>query len=394
MKRNPFHSILTLMIGASTIAGSFAIASSAQAYSVSESAVDPSLLPIGTEINGIRYWSLSEMQEASRLIGNKRSEVCNNDKRCEEDLSYQQMEEIGGIYRALEPFDHIRLVLSSINPSLGTIKLFYQDEDKMLSSMLGETVRSDISSILLVWVDESLIGNPYTDVRWLAYDYRYPFHLGTEEETAPATHIVLDESSAELGAGWFTPNVEREYDISGSEIALNSKGLIYFTYLSDESGRSIGPMNYSSCITSESYAEGMECRIMYSENSSYTFIPFAAESNVPKGADPIALSSVEDESTSDPTISKIATESPSSRPSDQMTNQTSPSSSSKLPVSAVTTPNTGVETHEKGTIAELPWWLGVIFAVGLTTLIWFLAPNHKKSSKKSPKTIDKVSQVW
>ena len=48
----------------------------ANAMDISASAVDPNLLPVGTEINGKRYWSVAEMQTASDLINAKREEFC------------------------------------------------------------------------------------------------------------------------------------------------------------------------------------------------------------------------------------------------------------------------------------------------------------------------------
>ena len=279
MKSQTFLKISTLIIGVSALAGNIGIAPSANAMDISTSAVDPNLLPIGTEINGKRYWSVAEMQTASDLINAKREEFCQGDRMCREELPWQQMDEFGGIYRALDPYENIHFMLTSVNPSANTVKFLYHDEDKMLSRMLGETVRHDIASIYAVWVDESLGSITTTSSNWLAYGQRAPYHLGTVEEVEAATHLVFDESETELGAGWFTPNTEREYHVEDSNLTDNTNGQIHFSLNATEGGgHSHGTLDYSSCIKSPEYITGMECKTMFSEDGSRVYLPFVVAS--------------------------------------------------------------------------------------------------------------------
>ena len=293
MKSQTFLKISTLIIGASALLGNFGIAIPANAMDISTSAVDPNLLPVGTDINGKRYWSVAEMQTASDLINAKREEFCQGDRMCREELPWQQMDEFGGIYRALDPYENIHFMLTSVNPSANTVKFLYHDEDKMLSRMLGETVRHDIASIYVVWVDESLGSITTTSSNWLAYGQRAPYHLGTVEEVEAATHLVFDESESELGAGWFTPNTEREYRIENSHLIENTNGQIHFSLNATEGGgHSHGTLDYSSCIKSPEYITGMECKTMFSEDGSRVYLPFVATSiptnNPAKPSEPIS----------------------------------------------------------------------------------------------------------
>ena len=279
MKSQTFLKISTIITGASALLGNFGIAIPTSAMDISASAVDPNLLPIGTEINGKRYWSVAEMQTASGLINAKREEFCQGDRMCTEELPWQQMDEFGGIYRALDPYENIHFMLTSVNPSVNTVKFLYHDEDKMLGRMLGETVRHDIASIYAVWVDESLGSITTTSNNWLAYGQRAPYHLGTVEEVEAATHLVFDESETELGAGWFTPNTEREYHVEGSNLIENTNGQIHFSFNATEGGgHSHGTLDYSSCIKSSEYVTGMECKTMFSEDGSRVYLPFVTTS--------------------------------------------------------------------------------------------------------------------
>lgn len=55
------------------------------------------------------------------------------------------------------------------------------------------------------------------------------------------------------------------------------------------------------------------------------------------------------------------------------------STKTKLPFR---TPNTGAPNRGESSV-EFPWWLGVIFIAGLSTLVWLFIPNRKKTDKKS-----------
>ena len=282
MKSKSFRTISTIILGASVLVGSVSMMPSTYAKDISASAVDPNLLPVGTEINGKRYWTVAEMQTASDLISAKREEFCQGDKMCEEELPWQQMDEFGGIYRALDPYENIHFMLTSVNPSANTVKFLYHDEDKMMSRMLGETVRHDIASIYAVWVDESLGSITTTSSNWLAYGQRAPYHLGTAEEVEAATHLVFDESEIELGRGWFTPNAEREYHVEGSNLTDNTAAQIHFSMnATDGGGHSHGTLDYSSCINSPDYIDGIECKKLFAEDGSSTYIPLTLESTTP-----------------------------------------------------------------------------------------------------------------
>lgn len=55
-------------------------------------------------------------------------------------------------------------------------------------------------------------------------------------------------------------------------------------------------------------------------------------------------------------------------------------------------PNTGSFTRESYPV-EFPWWLGLLCALGILTLIWLTLPNRSRSRKNSKKTLDKIKKV-
>lgn len=372
MKRSSFQpAISTLIIGASLLGSSLCIVSPTRAYDIEASAVDPGLLPVGTEINGQRYWSVAEMIEASELINAKREEFCQGDPMCEEELPWQQMDELGGLYRALDPYENVRFMLTSVNPSANTVKFLYHDEDKMLSRMLGKPIRHDIASIYTVWVEESLGSITTTSSNWLAYGQRAPYHLGSAEEVETATHLIFDESEDRLGRGWFTPNIEREYLIEGSNLVDNTTAQIHYSLdATGDGGHVHGTLDYSSCFNSPDYTDGMECKMMYAEDGSYAYLPLAPAITMRAESEPITTPT-EPEVTYDPEepISSTA-ETPSAEATD------------------INAPDTGTATREdcsEENSTEFPWWTIVLPFIFMFFIFswWFILPLFKNSNEKN-----------
>ena len=392
MKSKSFRPISTLVLGAGALLGSLCVASPTYAYDIEASAVDPSLLPVGTEINGKRYWSVTEMTEASALINAKRKELCAGDSMCEEELSWQQMDELGGIYRALDPFENIHFMLTYVNPSANTVKFLYHDEGRMLSRMLGKTIRHDIASVYAVWVEESLGSITTTSSNWLAYGQRAPYHLGSAEEVEAATHLVFDESEKELGSGWFTPNVEREYQVTGSDLTANTTAQIHFSLnATGDGGHSHGTLDYSSCINSPNYVEGMECRMMYSEDGAYTNIPFDPALTLTIAEAPTTEQSTvasTDTADSDFSTDSETTTGYGSTTISSAATETVESTDTTTASVAAGTPNTGVATREdcnEDGSSEFPWWtIALPFAAAFFIFSWwFLLPLFKHSNEKN-----------
>ena len=226
--------------------------------------------------NGIDYWTVSEMREFMRETDAEFATLCGDDGRCKQDLLYERAE-TDGKYRALESFEMEKLIVSSINPTKETIKLYYQDEDRMLSFMLGRHETSSIEDFYMLWVEEWL-GNPFKNGSWLTYGERYPYFLGDAATVESASHLMIDEDKNRNGAGWFTPNIEREYSVSGSNLADNSVRMFYYSLLESNGGRTNGVKDYRSCFKDTDYESGMECRYLFGSDGVSRYFPFNPES--------------------------------------------------------------------------------------------------------------------
>lgn len=350
--------------------------------------------------DGISYWSVTEMADFKTALDAEAQAICEDDYECRENLHYKRLD-LGGQYMALEVFEMERFIVSSINPDAEIIKLYYQDEDKMLSRIYGYPVQIGVKDFYLLWVEES-IGNPVEQGGWLMYGQRYPYFLGEKSAVEAATHILVDENQTTSGYGWFTPNEEREYSVAGSELINDTAHMLYFSLLGTDNGRMDGLRDYSSCFEpSLGYQIGMECKAMFGEDGLITYFPSGTpreiatqddDSQTPDDTDTIIASddgsnftpngysnnaSTADDVKTSTTTSAIAT-----------TSETVKEATAK-PGAGITTPDTGENGHEftdsdRGSKPEFPWWLGLILASSLAALIWLFWPGkHKKGVDKA-----------
>lgn len=342
--------------------------------------------------DGISYWSVTEMADFKTALDAEEQAICEDDYECRENLHYKRLD-LGGQYMALEVFEMERFIVSSINPGAEIIKLYYQDEDRMLSRIYGYPVQIGVKDFYLLWVEES-IGNPVEQGGWLMYGQRYPYFLGEKSAVEAATHILVDENQTTSGYGWFTPNEEREYSVAGSELINDTAHMLYFSLLGTDNGRMDGLRDYSSCFEpSQGYQVGMECKAMFGEDGVIAYFPTGTpreivvqDDNNQTPDDTSITTASGSDSNSDPNDATVVndTETSTTTPAIATTSETVKETTTQ-PGAGVTTPNTGESGHEftdsdQGSKPEFPWWLGIIFASGLAVLIWLFWPSKQKKA--------------
>ena len=125
--------------------------------------------------------------------------------------------------------------------------------------------------------------------------------------------------------------------------------------------------DYSSCVNSLNYVEGMECRMIFDETGNWSYYPFYPEE--PK--------------TAENSISDLGGETIiyASTMSEEELGATT---------EVVNAPNTGTTTAPQEKQTGLPWWMSLIFSVGCATTLWLFWPKSRKKSKKS---VDKPKQM-
>lgn len=342
-------------------------------------------------------WTIPQLIAMQKDMAAEMAELCAGDTFCEDELYFSHLE-AGGKYAALDGFSNMLILVTAINPVNSTIRVVFHDEDPVMRWLPEEDRRATLDELYV----SKFSNHPTIDE---AHDTM------RSGDSTDAHHPLFSGTTATNGAGWLTPNIEVELPITNAASLYDEPYLLHFAMEADTSN-AIGAHDYSDCMTSPTYEEGMECRMVFDENGWFYFLPFWP------GADlPATITDIEEGPTStndalEPTLDTITTEDPptentsaeegySTASSEETSFTETPlgtTSNIDTPTTIATTPDTGDFTrlgfHAKKT--DLPWWIAGLIIANLALLIWWLLPIRQKSSKNSKiskKGIDKKGRL-
>ena len=342
-------------------------------------------------------WTIPQLIAMQEDVAAETAELCAGDTFCEDEL-YSSHLEAGGKYAALDSFSNMIILITAINPSNSTIRVIFHDEDPMMRWLPEEERRSTLDELYI----SKFSNRPGIDE---AHDI---MRSGYSSDTH---HPLFAGTAATNGAGWFTPNIEVELPITNAASLLEAPYIIHFAMEADYTNV-IGAHDYSDCLTSPVYKEGMECRVVFDENGWFYFLPFWPGVDLPATITDIkeGPTSTTDtlELTPDTTTTEdLPTENTSAEegygatdPEETSFIETPLGTTSNIdtPTTIATTPDTGDFTrlgfHAKKT--DLPWWIAGLIIANLTLLIWWflpIRPKSPKNSKISKKGIDKKGRL-
>lgn len=331
----------------------------------------------------VAMWPLEEIAALKAEVDAEDELTCGNNVGCREVLRAERLSDDNDhIYLAVEEFSTSNFYVSAINPSAGTITLFLQDED-YISKRRGIDKRYSLTEVYMYWLDDTI--GPLNDTVTIC-NYSEDVKNGTHVD---GLHPLISKNEEKDGENWMPPYTEVQYSVGGSNLADNRNGILYFTA---KAGRSIiGLKDYSTCINSPDYTEGMECRIMFKESGSYTYIPMPPRTITIPDEEPIPNP---DEPTGETLVEPgqgAATETPESKETaeDAGANPELEIASMSHPVSRSLpkAPNTGAypaEACSRG--INMPWWIIVLILAGNALLIWWFTPNRRHSRQNPPKS--------
>ena len=315
----------------------------------------------------LEWWSVNEMLSLKKQVNDETAATCHGDLECEQDLYYEKLDSNDRIYMALDSFMGSSFMISSINPSQNTISLVFQAEDPMLKRMGINRLRK-LTEAYIFWLDDGMIG-PAKDTIDI---YNYSETIKNQITTA-GVHALLAKNIETDGDNWLPADAEVKYSVLSDDLSVNQEGIIYFTV--NASGSIIGLKDYSGCIHSSDFEDGMECRLMFNSQGSYAYIPTMPE--LPE----IALTDSGTARDQGNTNNEVQL----SDVSDDSTNIDDIATNSILPKA----PNTGAENTKAEAKDDFPWWLVALIFVNSLPIIWLFWPDSQKSPKNSKKSIDK-----
>ncbi len=301
------------------------------------------------EKDGKNYWTIEEMEALSANFEQEISATCGDDFMCRDEFNMSLWER-GEDYRAMSSFESMPLHITAVNPSKGTLRVIYYDQEKNMEHM-------------------GMYGNyPLLDLFVVRFDNGYYTTNASHAQMlrsgniAPEVHPVLNETEIKNGPNWLIPNTEQEFAFEDATISDNIQNSLYIYYETALSAYG-NIVDYSSCVASDEYHDGMECRLFFSQGGA-RYLPFAVENE----DTPVII---------EPATEKPTTENPATKESttESSAADSKGESATKLEEIIPTTPNTGVGTCK--TEADSPWWLVVSLIIGNFLAIWWLTPAKK-----------------
>ena len=334
-----------------------------------------------------KFWTIPELIELKEENDRERELACNGNSECEENLYYSLLEQ-GGIYSAIDNFSNMHLLITSINPSASTVRVLFHDKVPM--DYIGNEVEPAVlDEIFIAWFsrEPDMFNNYYAKYG------RYKMEK----------YFLFSDSASNRGRGWFPPNQEVELPIDHADALLRSPHYIFFTMEGEHTSVS-GMHDYSNCVESPFFEEGMECRMIFDDEGGFDFLPFWPGSDYP--VEGTYFIEEEEEGYGGASTENGNTEenihNPES-PADPVdndpeapanTNTTTDQPTSGIALSGQ--PETGEFTRPTSMLKsrkneEFPWCLALIITLSGIFIFWWFYPTQKgKKYQKNPKkSLDK-----
>lgn len=360
--------------------------------------------------NDTTWWTVEELLAFYPEVEAEKEAKCGSDLDCKMEFGFLMMER-GEKYSALNNLLESQFWVTSINPETETIKVLFFDDDMMLKRM-GIEEKLELENLYIGWT-ESWLGHGYY------HNFEAPFN-----NTILGVHQLFNSEVEDIGV--ITPWQESEFSMLDLDISGNTNGFLNYTiYAKNNMFNAQGDINYSSCLNSPDYREGMECKMYISGSRWVSFFP--PRTQIVEQGPVVTLAAPDDDRGSiEPTTQANeanSTDNPDSpselneslKPSNTNTDNdpeefNNPIAQNEIIESLDNTketnsntialgyskiiqpraPETGQGKITSNNSIEMPWWIILINAIGLLLAVWWLVPSKtQKSRKKYKKTIDK-----
>lgn len=319
------------------------------------------------EERGTTWWTVDELLEFNQEVEAEKDAECGDNKGCRMEFDFNMIEK-GPKYNALNNLLEAQIWVTSVNPATETIKVLFFDDEMMLKHM-GIEEKIHPEHLYIGWIEN-----------WTGQIYSYN-HEQFTDGSMPGNHVMYDGSLLTNGPDWIPAWEEYEISVAGSNLTENTHGKIDFAiYAEDNMFNAQGYFDYSDCLNSPDYQEGMECKMYVSGDQWVSFFPPREQISQQDNLGQILLAENTEQETA--------------------TDNTEPGfgSSNSEPIQSLTpttdnpkAPETGANTNSHESSTQMPWWYAVLGITGIMLIVWWLLPTKsEKIRKKSEKTRKKV----
>lgn len=201
-----------------------------------------------------RWWTIPEVIEINKEAEREMVERCGEDVACYETVAEEQVER-DQKFLTLGIFRGFKIMVTGLNLETGEIKIFTNEDDPIAEQLTGVSGKGKIAKAGVLWLEDRVSHSNYSGYIW-----------GTREST-DGMHFFYQYDGEELVKGKENTVLSRE------DLKSNPNNILEFYMIKDNGDNSVGAVNYSSCLESPNYKEGMDCQLMISENEGMDFMP-------------------------------------------------------------------------------------------------------------------------
>lgn len=265
------------------------------------------VLAMKTDDAGGEYWYIPETLEYKKEVDEMLTEKCASSQFfdiCYNNKKIYHLIDNGNRYQAVWQLEHMRFVITAVNPRRNTIRMYYTGWNSV-----SESEKADAVELYLYWLEDGKI-TPQID--WTKASF-YTDKIRNNQDEA-GMHVLFAKNEPQVnGSEWMKTGEETRIVLTPSSLTGNSKKQIFYTMINSYGDTYTGFYAYGDCLEEFGDNESMECRgAFYIKDNAYTYLLDAVEESEEDKSLPLSPLTKEPENLNEPDD-----DNPSNEPDDE-----------------------------------------------------------------------------
>ena len=209
-------------------------------------------------------YTLEEVKTMYQEYKTKMTETCGEDDWACLRTFFDNMKAEDPKYGALNTYMSSPFYVTKIDPETGNLHLYYRDYslNRHMMGMMREEEHHALTEMYIGWLE------PDTSIS------KFP-ELITKDATNKNLHVIVRAEAEANGGFWFPSEKEVMISAPGADLPNNETRKIIF-WLHMGSPSFFNNSDYSTCYET-GYQPGMECRMLFTEDGGYIYLPYSTE---------------------------------------------------------------------------------------------------------------------
>ena len=230
------------------------------------------VLAMKTDDAGGEYWYIPETLEYKKEVDEMLTEKCASAQFfeiCYNNKKIYHLIDNGNRYQAVWQLEHMRFVITAVNPMRNTIRMYYTGWNSV-----SESKKADAMELYLYWLEDGKI-TPQMD--WTKASF-YTDKIRNNQDEA-GMHVLFAKNEPQInGSEWMETGEETRIVLAPGSLTSNNNKQIFYTMVNSYGDTYTGLYAYGDCLEEFGDNESMECRgAFYIKDNAYTYLLDAVE---------------------------------------------------------------------------------------------------------------------